>query len=672
MRIHEKFRMQSGARGHCTDEKHMTPPAANVIRCLRTAFGSTEGGPSDAALVQRFSESCDQEAFELLVWRHAGMVLRVCRSRLHDHHAAEDASQAVFLALAKQAGSVSQRGTVAGWLYRVAWRISARAARRRSPEPQSDFEQLPARESEPARDPALVQLLNDEIARLPEKYRVPLLLCFFEGLSHTDAAQRLGWPVGTLASRIARGKSLVHRRLTRRGIAMPSAGLGVLLVADSAPAFVSSTVQAAVAFLSGKGKAAVSPTVLHLAQGVIQSMTLMKMKWAAVVVSTIGALSIGLAWAAGTIDSQPPADTTETVAEAPLAAPPAPGAAAAKDNAEPPPALRNASSAQRQRSLNNLKQLMLAMHNYEAVSGHLPADIRDKDGKAILSWRVAILPFIEQENLYKQFRLDQPWDSEHNLKLLAQMPPVLRVGFEPKDSTHTYYQVFAGPGTPFGPSRFPAGEGGGGGSGILGSAGGGNPQAPAEPVKGPAGPSTPVKGTRIMQIADGTSNTLGVVEAGPAVPWTKPVDIAYEPKTLPKLEGPFANALHAAMLDGSAVALSRTLDAKVLHNLIGMDDGNVTPNLKSLYARRPAETPQEKAALKTLIDRNQKLIDESEGLMKEYFHLMRKKNGSAEDFTQVEEQAELLRQMIEGLKGMNRNLEGRPTPKSESSTGPRK
>lgn len=83
----------------------MTPPTANVIRCLRTALGDANGGPDDATLLRRFAQTRDPEAFELLVWRHAGLVLCVCRSRLHDHHAAEDASQAVFLALAKQAAA---------------------------------------------------------------------------------------------------------------------------------------------------------------------------------------------------------------------------------------------------------------------------------------------------------------------------------------------------------------------------------------------------------------------------------------------------------------------------------------------------------------------------------------------------------------------------------------
>src|SRR5205085_3628183 len=122
---------------------------------------------------------------------------------------------------------------------------------------------------------------------------------------------------------------------------------------------------------------------------------------------------------------------------------------------EPQPAAepqRKAGDRQRHKSINNLKQIMIAIHNHHDSNNHLPADIRDKNGKPLLSWRVAILPFLMQDNLYQQFKLDEPWDSEHNLKLLQHMPVTYHVGIEPKGSTHTYYQAFAGPGTPLHPT----------------------------------------------------------------------------------------------------------------------------------------------------------------------------------------------------------------------------
>src|SRR5262245_17649595 len=233
----------------------MTPPPTDVIRYLRTAIGPDAGGPADAALLGRFARDRDEAAFELLVWRHAGMVLRVCRAALRDHHAAEDACQAVFLARARQASRVGRRGTVAGWLFRVARRVSARAARRGRPAAAVDLDRLPTPETDPAPDADLARLLHDELARLPDRYRVPLLVCFFEGLSHAEAARRLGWPVGTVAGRVARAKGWLRRRLARRGVTAP-AGVGALLAAGPAavgPSFAGVTARAAAAFAAGEG-----------------------------------------------------------------------------------------------------------------------------------------------------------------------------------------------------------------------------------------------------------------------------------------------------------------------------------------------------------------------------------------------------------------------------------
>jgi RNA polymerase sigma factor (sigma-70 family) len=662
----------------------MTPPPAKVIRCLRSALGSVADSSTDAALIERFARTRDQEAFELLVWRHSGMVLRVCRSILRDFHAAEDSAQAVFLALARQAAVVCRRGTVAGWLYRVAWRISLRAKRQRVSQVISDLRQTPAREYEQVPDTTFRETLHEELARLPEKYRVPLLLCFFEGLTHADAARRLGWPIGTFATRIARAKAWLHRRLTRRGVTVPLASVGALVSADPAAAFVEVTVQAALAFAGGRpGTLSIPKAIVDQAQGAIRAMTISKLCWTAGILAVCGAMSLGVAWASRTTPKDEP--VTSSAPEIAVAQP-----AVEPALAENEPTARQANSVQRQRSLKNLKQILLAMHNYNDVNGHLPADIRDKDGRPLLSWRVAILPFLEQEALYKQFRLDQPWDSEHNLKLLAKMPPVYWVGFEPKESTHTYYQVFAGPGTPFGPSRFPpAGggdtAGGGGAPGPMGAApsGGsspGSPMPPAGPARDPKPKDDPTAGparVKLNEIPDGTSNTLGVAEAGPPVPWAKPADLPYDPKKpLPKLDGPFTNSLHVAMMDGAAFAFRRNIDPNALRILIGMDDGEITPDIQKLIAPLPAETPEEKAALKELINRNQKLIDESERLLKEHIELLRKKTAATGDFTEAEQHAERLRQFIEGLKAMNQKLRsGSDSPAVEprpTSKGPKK
>ena len=203
-------------------------------------------------------------------------------------------------------------------------------------------------------------------------------------------------------------------------------------------------------------------------------------------------------------------------------------------------------STGRQVSQNNLKQIALAMHSYHDVyRGFPPPALTDKNKKPLLSWRVAILPFIEQQQLYRQFKLDEPWDSEHNKKLIPVMPSIYA---DPrgknKDAGQTYYQVFVGPGSAFEPM---------------------NRQGPGN--------------IRITDILDGTSNTLMVVEAGKPVIWTKPDDLPFHPdKALPKLGGLFPDGFHAALCDGSVRFIRRTVPPATLRLLIIRNDGNVVPD----------------------------------------------------------------------------------------------
>lgn len=654
----------------------MTQPGfpAPVLRYLRAALGPNAEGPADAELLGRFVADRDQGAFELLVWRHAGMVHRVCRGVLRDHHSAEDVAQAAFLVLARKAGSIGRRQAVAAWLYRVAYRLAVRVAVRHRPPDGADLDRLPAASPDAGPDPEAVRLLHDELARLPEKYRAPVLLCFFDGLSHADAARRLGWPVGTVAGRIARAKEMLHRRLSRRGVAMPSVGL-MAVVAE--PAFVARTAQAAVVFAAGSGIVpGMSPTVLELAKGAIRTMTITKLQWVAGVLAACGALTAGGVWATAQGLGVGPADPPPPAAAAP--AQPATGEPKAAGEQAP----RVATVTQRKRSLNNLKQILLAIHNYESTYSHLPADIRGKDGKPLLSWRVAILPYIDQGDLYKQFKLDEPWDSEHNLKLLAQMPNLYRVGIEPKGATHTYYQMFTGPGTPLNPN-YPGDAGAPDGGdlaapGGLGAAapppagslpGGGVPAAPGREVPpAPAGPRRVTLG----QISDGMSNTFGVVEAGTPVPWTKPADIPFDPrKPFPKLAGPFSNVLHVAMLDGSAHAIRRGVDGRVLAMYATAAGGEVTEGIDKLRAPMPAVTPEEKAALRDVIAKNQKLIEEIDRLMKEHAALLGGKNQGTGDLIQAEELGERLKRIVEELRRENRRLRGEPDPKPVPKTPPK-
>jgi prepilin-type processing-associated H-X9-DG protein len=197
-------------------------------------------------------------------------------------------------------------------------------------------------------------------------------------------------------------------------------------------------------------------------------------------------------------------------------------------------------SANRITSQNNLKQLALAVHNYESTFTTLPpAAVYSKDGKPLLSWRVLLLPYLEQETLYNEFKLDEPWDSEHNKKLLDKMPKVFDApGAKGLKPGMTVYRAFTGKGTVF--------EG--------------------------------VKGIRFTDITDGTSNTLLFVEAAEAVPWTKPDDLPFVPGKLPKLGGLFKGGFNAAMCDGSVRFFPATIKAKTLEALITRNGGEVIPD----------------------------------------------------------------------------------------------
>jgi prepilin-type processing-associated H-X9-DG protein len=205
----------------------------------------------------------------------------------------------------------------------------------------------------------------------------------------------------------------------------------------------------------------------------------------------------------------------------------------------------------RKASENNLKQIGLACHSFYDVYKILPPQaICSKDGKPLLSWRVAILPYLEQQALYQKFKLDEPWDSPHNKKLLAEMPKVYApVGVMTKEPHTTYYQGFNGPGAVFELRK--------------------SPEAAFHAV-----------GLRLLAVRDGTSNTLLVVEAGQAVPWTKPEDIRYAPgRPLPKLGGLFKGGFHAAFCDGHVQFLRRQLNEQTLRALITHSGGEVIPEI---------------------------------------------------------------------------------------------
>jgi RNA polymerase sigma-70 factor (ECF subfamily) len=250
---------------------------------------------SDGQLLSRFVATRDEEAFEALVRRHGPMVLGVCRRVLGDPHEADDAFQATFLVLATKAASVVPAEMLPNWLYGVARQTAVRAraasAKRRRRERQVlDMPEPQAVGAEPGDD--LRPLLDAELACLPHKYRVAVVLCDLEGRSHKEVANLMGWPVGTLASRHSRGRKMLKERLVRRGIGLSSGAWAVVLSRDAVSAcLASTTVRAGILYRAGQ--AAVSPPVAALTEGVLKAMSFKKLTTVAAVLLLAGLVALG-------------------------------------------------------------------------------------------------------------------------------------------------------------------------------------------------------------------------------------------------------------------------------------------------------------------------------------------------------------------------------------------
>jgi RNA polymerase sigma factor (sigma-70 family) len=274
-----------------------TSPMSAVIRHLCTA------ALTDGQLLENFISRRDGAALATLVQRHGPMVWGVCRRVLRNYHDAEDAFQVTFLVLVRRAASVVPREMVANWLYGVAHQTAlkarATAARRKGRERQvTEMPELAASEPEPWRD--LRPLLDEELSRLPDRYRAVIVLCDLEAKTRKEAARQLGVPEGTIAGRLARARAMLAKRLARRGLALSGGLLAVVLAQNAASAGVpaavaSSTITAASLVAAGQAAAAgvISARVAALTEGVLKAMLPNKLRSVLVMLALVAVLAGG-------------------------------------------------------------------------------------------------------------------------------------------------------------------------------------------------------------------------------------------------------------------------------------------------------------------------------------------------------------------------------------------
>jgi RNA polymerase sigma-70 factor (ECF subfamily) len=269
---------------------------------------------TDAQLLERCLGGPDEAAYEALVRRHGPMVFAVCRRILANHQDAEDAFQATFLVLVQKVSSIRPASKLGNWLYGVAYRaalkVKSAAARRGKWEKQ--VTNLP--------EPAMIEtglwldvlpLLDQELARLPEKYRLPLVLCELEGKTRSVAAQELGWPEGTVAGRLAVGRTLLARRLARLGVPVSGGVLASLMNQNAMAAVVPQKLVHAtlLTYATWLATGSAPAAVAVICKGVLQAMFFRKLKSLAFVTAFVAVVTLGGGlWAMGSLGNHSPAE----------------------------------------------------------------------------------------------------------------------------------------------------------------------------------------------------------------------------------------------------------------------------------------------------------------------------------------------------------------------------
>jgi RNA polymerase sigma factor (sigma-70 family) len=271
---------------------------ADVVRDLGHCWQLRAAlGLPDERLLELFVRQRNETAFAALLHRHGPMVFGVCRRVLYNSHDAEDAFQATFLVLARKAGSVGPRSPLGRWLYGVACRVAARArktALRRARE-QSGADLAVLSDAAMKADSDLAPLLHEEVRRLPDKYRRPVVLCYLEGKTNEEAAQQLRWPVGTVKGRLNRAREMLRVRLTRRGVGVSAEVLTAALAPATSelPAgLLDVTTKAGLCFAAGDVAAGglASAQAVALTKGVLHTMFLSKLKIVAALILSVAFL----------------------------------------------------------------------------------------------------------------------------------------------------------------------------------------------------------------------------------------------------------------------------------------------------------------------------------------------------------------------------------------------
>lgn len=375
-------------------------------RCGRDAEAARTG---DGQLLAAFIERRDDEAFARLVQRHGAMVLGVCRRVLGSLHDAEDAFQATFLVLVRRAGTIGRRELIGNWLYGVAYRtaLEARAKRLRRMAREKPINDVAGPVGDnPLVERELQRALDRELSRLPDKYRVPVVLCDLEGRGRREVARQLRLPEGTLSSRLATARKLLAARLSRHG---PTVGAGLLTAtlaqhaaARLPAALADATAKAAIAFSAGNGAASaiVSANVFALTQGVIKAMFLTKLKITAAWLLLIGVLSVGAAgFAHGITAGDSPGDN------------PRPAAIAANAQDQKPEEDRERLAA----ALKELRDAQNKLREAQATNDKLRKELEELDEQ----WRQVHAKLQAEKKLLRE----QLNDLKEKLQALQAAPP---------------------------------------------------------------------------------------------------------------------------------------------------------------------------------------------------------------------------------------------------------